>query len=107
MARPTLVSGRAREAVLDGWAADLATAGRLLSGDDAEWKRPLARALGALHPDGPRESLDPRGVDRWASGAREIPPWVGPAVARLLTDLADGLEAEAAAARAVAARVAG
>lgn len=87
--------------------ADLATAGRLLSGDESEWKRPLARSLGPLHPDGPRESLDPRGVDRWASGAREIPDWVGPAVARLLTDLADGLESEAAAARAVAVRVAG
>ena len=87
-------------------AADLAPAGRLLSGSDEEWKRPLARMLGAMHPDGPRESLDPRGVDRWASGAREIPGWVGPAVARLLTDLADSLEFEAAAARAVAVRVA-
>ena len=86
--------------------ADPAPAGRLLSGRDEEWKRPLARMLGAMHPDGPRESLDPRGVDRWASGAREIPGWVGPAVARLLTDLADSLEFEAAAARAVAVRVA-
>jgi hypothetical protein len=87
--------------------ADLAAAGRLLSGDEHEWKRPLARSLGALHPNGPRETLDPRGVDRWASGAREIPAWVGPAVARLLVDLAEGLEANAAAARKVAARVAG
>lgn len=87
--------------------ADLAAAGRLLSDDPEGWKRPLARSLGPLHPDGPRETLDPRGVDRWASGAREIPGWVGPAVARLLVDLAEGLEADASAAREVAARVAG
>ena len=88
--------------------ADLEAAGRLLSDDPGEgWKRPLARALGPCHPDGPRESLDPRGVDRWASGAREIPPWVGPALACLLVELAEGLEAEAAEARAVAARLGG
>lgn len=86
---------------------DLATAGCLLSDDPDGWKRLLARLRGPLHPAGPRESLDPRGVDRWASGAREIPGWVGPAVARLLTELADGLESDAAAARAVASRLAG
>jgi hypothetical protein len=88
--------------------ADLEAAGRLLSDDpDEGWKRPLARLLGPLHPDGPRESLDPRGVDRWHSGAREVPAWVGPALARLLDEHAADLEGEAAAARAVAARVAG
>ncbi|SFU51837.1 MULTISPECIES: hypothetical protein [unclassified Methylobacterium] len=87
--------------------ADLEAAGRLLSDDPEGWKRPLARLLGPLHPDGPRESLDPRGVDRWHSGAREVPAWVGPALARLLEAHASALEAEAAAARAVAARIAG
>lgn len=45
------------------------------------------------------------GLRRDAGG--DVHRWVGPAVARLLTELADGLEAEAAAARAVAARVSG
>lgn len=41
-----------------------------------DWHRPLARELGRLHPDGPREEIDPRTVRRWAKGERSIPDWV-------------------------------
>lgn len=71
----------------------LARAGRALAGDD--WRRPLARALGPLHPDGPREELDQRLVSRWALGQREIPAWVRPALVGLLWQRARALHAEA------------
>ncbi|WP_187278907.1 hypothetical protein [Methylobacterium sp. WL2] len=32
--------------------------------------------------------MDPRRVSRWAQGQREIPPWVGPVLARLLRERA-------------------
>jgi hypothetical protein len=60
----------------------LAEAGRLLLG--AEWQQPMARLLGPRHPAGPRESLDPRLVRRWAIGERPIPAWVGPVLAKML-----------------------
>lgn len=61
----------------------LAHAGELILG--AEWRRPLARVLGPLHPDGKRESIDPRLIMRWAAGERPIPEWVAPALAKLLS----------------------
>ena len=66
----------------------LATAGKLLLG--REWQRPLARVLGPRHPAGPRETLDPRLVQRWASGERPVPAWVPPVLAELLVLQADG-----------------
>lgn len=77
---------------------DLAAAGRLLLGE--AWKRPMARLLGQHHPDGPRESIDPRAPFRWAHGpdpdnnkGRPVPPWVGPVLAQLLAERAkDALE---------------
>jgi hypothetical protein len=59
----------------------LAQAGHLLLG--AEWQQPMARLLGPRHPAGPRESLDPRLVRRWAIGERPIPAWVGPVLAKM------------------------
>lgn len=60
----------------------LAKAGRALSGD--EWRRPLCRLLGPLHPDGAREEIDQRLMSRWALGQKEIPDWVRPALVGLL-----------------------
>jgi hypothetical protein len=60
----------------------LRRAGELLLG--ADWKRPLARLLGPHHPQGARESMDPRLPFRWASGERPIPAWVGPVLGHLL-----------------------
>ena len=71
----------------------LARAGRALAGD--EWRRPLARALGPLHPDGPREELDQRLVSRWSLGQREIPAWVRPALVKILWRRSLDLHAEA------------
>lgn len=73
----------------------LAKAGEALTGDTEEWSRALARALGAYHPDGPRETIDPRSVSRWRNGSLEILPWVGEVLPRLLMDEADALEAHA------------
>ena len=84
---------------------DFTAAGRLLGGGDG-WKREVGRLLGPLHPDGPRDALDASQVDRWSSGKREVLPWVEAALLRLLGDLADEAEREAAAARAVLARIA-
>lgn len=64
----------------------LRLAGELLLGP--EWKRPLAKLLGPHHPDGARESLDPRLPFRWASGERPVPGWVDPVLAALLTEQA-------------------
>lgn len=60
---------------------------RLLYGSD--WQRPLARGLGSLHPDGPRETMDDRLVRRWAAGERSIPEWVGPALVQVLRRQSD------------------
>lgn len=50
----------------------------------------MARDLGPLHPDGPRDSIDDRLVRRWSSGQRDIPDWVASA----LTALLEGRRAE-------------
>ena len=55
--------------------------------------RQLARALGPLHPDGPRDQVDDRLVRRWAAGHREIPRWALTGMAALLDR--DRLEMEA------------
>lgn len=60
---------------------ELIAAGELLFGED--WKNPLARALGPFHPDGARARIDDRLVRRWASGERQVPPWVRSACIRL------------------------
>jgi hypothetical protein len=60
----------------------LARAGQLLLGP--EWQRPLARLLGPRHPLGERNSLDPRLVQRWASGERTVPLWVWGVLAEML-----------------------
>lgn len=72
----------------------LARAGEALTGDD-NWAKALARALGAHHPDGPRETIDPRSVSRWRTGAMEILPWAIEALPAILHDHADALETEA------------
>lgn len=82
----------------------LAAAGVALFGP--EWKRPLAAALGAYFPEGPRDTLDPRAVQRWATGQKVIPDWVGAALHRLLIDEAECLEGEARARRQVAEQIA-
>ncbi|ACB78269.1 conserved hypothetical protein [Methylorubrum populi BJ001] len=57
-----------------------------------EWRRALARALGPLHPKGARPTIDPRLPARWATGERDIPPWVGPAVLRLARERLQRIE---------------
>jgi hypothetical protein len=71
----------------------LARAGNLLLGP--EWQRPMARLLGPRHPGGIRESLDPRLVQRWASGERPVPSWVPGVLAGLLTARSGQLRAAA------------
>lgn len=65
----------------------LAHVGKLLIG--SEWQRPMARLLGPWHPAGARDSLDPRLVQRWASGERPVPAWVASVLAHLLEERAD------------------
>lgn len=65
--------------------------GELLFGP--EWKNAMARALGPLHPDGPREAIDDRLVRRWVSGERPIPSWVRGACVMLATQRKIALEA--------------
>lgn len=72
----------------------LARAGEALTGDD-NWAKPLARELGRHHPDGPRDTIDPRSVSRWRTGAMEILPWAIAALPTILRDHADALETEA------------
>lgn len=64
----------------------LCVVGTFLHGSD--WRRPLAKDLGPLHPEGSRETIDPRLPARWATGERDIPAWVGPAIAHLLDERA-------------------
>ncbi|MDP4021093.1 hypothetical protein Q8W71_00520 [Methylobacterium sp. NEAU 140] len=71
----------------------LAAAGEALFG--SEWRRALAAALG----------VDPRLVQRWASGQREIPGTVAPALLALLRREALGLEGQALALRRAAAAI--
>ncbi|SFE90173.1 hypothetical protein [Methylobacterium sp. yr596] len=71
----------------------LAASGVALFGD--EWRRPLAAALG----------VDPRLVQRWAAGQREIPGTVAPALLALLGRKASGLEGRAQALRRAAAAI--
>lgn len=85
----------------------LELAARLLLGP--EFKRPLARLLGPYHPDGPRESLDPRLVFWWLAppriggernpACRPIPGRVAPVLGKLLAERAEELEYQAAQAR--------
>lgn len=74
--------------------------GPLLRGPD--WQRPLARALGPLHPDGARDAIDDRLVRRWVAGDREIPDWVGPALAILARERAAEMRSERTALRSAA-----
>ncbi|MHC2086498.1 hypothetical protein [Methylobacterium sp. CM6244] len=48
----------------------------------------MARLLGQLHPNGPRETMDPRLIQRWAVGERRVPDWVVPKLAELLNERA-------------------
>lgn len=87
----------------------LRLAGELLIGP--EWKRPLAKLLGPYHPQGARETLDPRLPFRWAAEpstdpgnkdqSRPVPDWVGPVLARLLDERTDDLARDAQRARAL------
>ncbi|MCK2057225.1 hypothetical protein [Methylobacterium sp. 37f] len=61
----------------------LAAVGELLAGGP-DWRRPLAALLGPLHPEGARDTIDPRLPARWGKGDRGIPDWVGPALVILL-----------------------
>lgn len=80
----------------------LEQAARLLLG--AEWKRPLAKLLGAYHPNGPVASIDPRLPFRWMMeppedttakwNGRPIPPWVWPVLSELLHERALDLAAQ-------------
>lgn len=56
-----------------------------------QWQRALARALGPLHPDGPRESIDDRYVRRLAAGDRPVPGWMWGAIGGLVSAERDGL----------------
>lgn len=60
--------------------------GRTAFGSD--WQRPMARALGPYHPNGPRESIDDRLVRRWASAEREIPEWAIQSLQSILVEQA-------------------
>jgi hypothetical protein len=73
----------------------VAAAAEVLLG--TEWHRELARVLGPRHPDGPRASIDPRLVRRWASGARVVPEWVPIALSGLLREQASSMVTSAAA----------
>ncbi|QDI79005.1 hypothetical protein E8E01_00345 [Methylorubrum populi] len=92
----------------------LEEAARLLLGP--EFKRPLAKLLGPHHPNGARESLDPRLPFRWFADPntpegdtnrqyRPIPGWVGPVLARLLEERAEELARDAERARVLSARL--
>ncbi|MET7242893.1 hypothetical protein ABZT49_05950 [Methylobacterium sp. EM32] len=70
-------------------------AGRALTGGE-DWAKPLARALGAYHPDGPRDSIDPRSVSRWRTGAMEVLPWAAAALPQILREHAERLDEEIA-----------
>lgn len=74
--------GRGRPALPPTSTTVLAYVGRLLIGQ--EWQRALARVLGQIHPDGPRATMDPRLVQRWAAGQVRVPDWVVPKLAELL-----------------------
>lgn len=65
----------------------IAAAGEALYGDE-NWRRGLARRLGEVHPDGPRDTMVPRTVGRWGTGAKEALDWVLPMLARLLRERA-------------------
>ncbi|UYW24826.1 hypothetical protein OKC48_16255 [Methylorubrum extorquens] len=69
----------------------LADVGEYLFG--SEWRRAMARALGPLHPRGARETIDPRLPARWATGERDIPAWVGPALGHLLQEREERVKA--------------
>ena len=56
----------------------LRAAGEAIFGE--RWQMPMARALGALHPEGARDSIDIRAVQRWVAGHRPVPAWVTPGV---------------------------
>jgi hypothetical protein len=60
----------------------LIQAGRVLYGP--AWQSALARDLGPLHPDGPRDKYDDRTIRRWAAGQRSIPDWALTALRELL-----------------------
>ncbi|WP_291821166.1 hypothetical protein [Bosea sp. (in: a-proteobacteria)] len=77
----------------------LEAAGKLLLGE--EWKRPLAKLLGPYHPQGARESMDPRLPFRWASGERPIPSWVDVVIEMMLERRAQRFVAAAMEARAL------
>lgn len=49
-----------------------------------QWQSQLSRALGPVHPEGPRLAVDGRLVRRWAAGHRDVPTWVLAAMARML-----------------------
>jgi hypothetical protein len=60
-----------------------------------DWQRPIARALGPLHPR-PRDALDDRLVRRWISRERPAPRWLTTALISLLRQTAQLRRAEAA-----------
>ena len=70
-------------------AASFRAAALALLGDG--WVSELARHLGQHHPDGARDTLDPRLVRRWSSGKRAIPPWVQAVMMRTLHRQAAGM----------------
>ncbi|WP_063920065.1 hypothetical protein [Methylobacterium aquaticum] len=73
----------------------VALAGRALTGGE-DWAKPLARALGVHHPDGPRDTIDPRSVSRWRTGAMEVLPWAAEALPLILREHAARLDEEIA-----------
>ena len=60
-----------------------------------DWQRPIARALGPLHPR-PRDALEDRLVRRWIAGERPAPGWLTTALINLLRQTAQLRRAEAA-----------
>lgn len=85
--------GRGRPALPMTSATVLARVGNILIGRD--WQRPLARLLGQVHPAGPRETMDPRLIQRWAVGERRVPDWVIPKLSELLNARAVELREQA------------
>ena len=82
----------------------VALAGRALTGTD-DWAKALARELGRHHPDGPRDTIDPRSVSRWRTGAMEVLPWATAALPTILREHAERLDDEADRLRARAGRL--
>ncbi|CAH2606080.1 conserved protein of unknown function (plasmid) [Rhodovastum atsumiense] len=83
----------------------LRTAGEAAFG--ADWQRPMARALGPLHPSGAKKELSDRLVRMWVAGDRPVPAWVAAALPALLEAEAAEHDRQAASLRKLAGKIRG